>query len=548
MRDRYAGLHAADRLCLCLMAGVLFAAALMQVAPGRSGVLPTVLAMAGALNIALLVLCKSYGFYHARGKSISAHLRFAETALISITCLTPLGAQDRLWMLGIPLVICEGLVERSGRRPTIAMVFIALGAIIGAWHPHVAVVQLLAPIVLLTAAAGAAAILTRYRMREELLQARDRRMDTLMNTATAVAGRDLNTTVLNTLQASVRDLGATAGFVALVSDDSPGELVVQAAYSPNGSFTFPERIKMGTGVSGYVVKMGQPISIHATGTEKIDCDGIGIDAKAAVSVPLITRGSSRAGQAVEEHAIGAMTLAYCDSSDPVDREDLDMLQSLSSLLASAVANQLMEVKQRTTFLQTLESLATALEARDEYTRGHSHRVCEVSLLIGQSLRFSADALEELRIGTTLHDIGKIGVPDAILNKPGRLTDEEFVIMKSHTTIGYEICRPLTLSEGVLMIIRNHHEKLDGSGYPDGLKGGELPLSLRTVCVADAFDAMSSRRPYRGVMDINDVIRELGRGAGVQFDPVIVETIKDLLHKGALDEIYAKYWHPKEEAA
>jgi HD-GYP domain-containing protein (c-di-GMP phosphodiesterase class II) len=163
--------------------------------------------------------------------------------------------------------------------------------------------------------------------------------------------------------------------------------------------------------------------------------------------------------------------------------------------------------------------------------------------------FGAEAMEELRIGTTLHDIGKIGVPDAILNKAAKLTDEEFDLMKAHPVIGYEICRPLMLSEGVLMLIRNHHEKLDGSGYPDGLKGGELPLSLRVICVSDAFDAMSSRRPYRNVMDINKVISELSRGAGIQFDPVVVEILKDLLQDGSLNPIYLSQWdHLQGKAA
>ena len=220
---------------------------------------------------------------------------------------------------------------------------------------------------------------------------------------------------------------------------------------------------------------------------------------------------------------------------------MELLRSLGSLISVAVSNARMEERRRTTFLLTLESLATALEARDEYTRGHSQRVCEVSLMIGEMLGLGPDAIEELRVGTILHDIGKIGVPDSILNKRARLTDEEFAIMKSHPVIGYEICRPLMLSEGVLMIIRNHHEKLDGSGYPDGLKGGELPLSLRIVCAADAFDAMSSMRPYRSVMDQATVLAELSRGAGTQFDPVVVETLKELMVSDRLNEIYRQHW-------
>lgn len=218
---------------------------------------------------------------------------------------------------------------------------------------------------------------------------------------------------------------------------------------------------------------------------------------------------------------------------------MDLLRTLSALIAVAVANARMEERRHETFVRTLESLATALEARDEYTQGHSQRVCDVSMLLGERMGFSPEAMEELRIGTVLHDIGKIGVPDAILNKRARLSDEEFALMKLHPVIGYEICKPLMLSEGILMIIRNHHEKLDGSGYPDGLKGGELPLSLRIVCIADAFDAMSSTRPYRGVMALTDVLAELSRGAGTQFDPVVVEALKDILPTEKFQAIYQR---------
>ena len=187
-----------------------------------------------------------------------------------------------------------------------------------------------------------------------------------------------------------------------------------------------------------------------------------------------------------------------------------MLRSVSYLLGAAVCNQRMEDSQRQIFLRTMESLAGALEARDDYTRGQSHRVCEVSLQIGEQLQLSMEELEDLRIGTTLHDIGKIGVPDAILNKPGKLTEEEFMVMRQHPVIGYDICSPLQLSPRVLEIIRNHHEKLDGSGYPDRLRAEELSQCLRIVCVADAFDAMSSPRAYRGVMSALAVQKELQR--------------------------------------
>jgi putative nucleotidyltransferase with HDIG domain len=294
--------------------------------------------------------------------------------------------------------------------------------------------------------------------------------------------------------------------------------------------------------------MGQPIAIHNSEDEQLDVEGVSSAARSIVSVPLVARNYMGPAQASTEQVLGAMTLLGNSQESFANPEDMQLLRSLAALVAEAVSNAHMEERQRTTFLMTLETLAKSLEARDVYTRGHSQRVSEVSLMIGERMGLTPEALEELRVGTILHDIGKIGVPDSILNKPGRLTDEEFGIMKSHPVIGYEICQPLGLSEGVLMIIRNHHEKLDGSGYPDGLKGGELPLSLRIVCVADAFDAMSSSRPYRDVMAMSRVLAELSAGAGVQFDPVVVEMLKELLPTQEMKDCYRKQWEADLEAA
>ncbi|MEI8282381.1 MAG: HD domain-containing phosphohydrolase, partial [Armatimonadota bacterium] len=385
-------------------------------------------------------------------------------------------------------------------------------------------------------------LFSKFQTKDRILRERDKRLTTLMNTAANMSlSGDLRSLIISTLKSAVLDLGASAGVVSLTCEEDNSLLLTEAAYGVKGDFDFPVVVTMGEGVSGYVAKTGQPITLTAKDGEFIDCDGIGLPVKSAFCLPLVNREFSGAGVAHSELMIGAMTIINSEENVILESEELDLLQSLSSLLANAVHNARMEERSRATFIRTLESLATALEARDEYTRGHSQRVCDLSVMIGMRLGLLTDALEELRIGTILHDIGKIGVPDHILNKPSRLTDEEFTTMRTHPVIGYEICRPLMLSEGVLLIIRNHHEKLDGSGYPDGLKGGELPLSLRIVCVADAFDAMSSRRPYRGVMDMGHVMGEMSKGAGVQFDPVVVEALKELLTEGQLDEMYAEYW-------
>lgn len=505
--------------------------------------------------IALFALANGVAWFAQRGDklaakatAIAAGMRFVDGIAISSIAFIKTGSSDFSWVLAVPLMLTHAMASSNGFAThglALAMAGIQSYALIGHNMPREALLGPLATI-LLSDAFGVA--LAKYQARDHKLSKRDERLASVLSCGSALAEHgDLRQMMMHTLKIAVGETKGTCGYVMLLNDDDEAPVLhPEVAHSLDGEFDFPEAIPVGEGVSGYVVRMGQPLTVSSTG-EHQDFDGITRGVRSAASVPLVSRGYKGVGQSSTEQVLGVMTIL--DLQDPFvfDDEDMELLRTLGSLMAVAISNAKMEERRRTTFLRTLESLATALEARDEYTRGHSQRVCELSLLIGEKLRFGVDALEELRVGTILHDIGKIGVPDAILNKRGRLTDEEFLVMKSHPVIGYEICRPLMLSEGVLMIIRNHHEKLDGSGYPDGLKGGELPLSLRIVCVADAFDAMSSRRPYRGVMDIADVLAELSRGAGTQFDPVVVESLKELLHNGSLNEMYSQFWEPPGEA-
>lgn len=495
-------------------------------------------------GIGLHVVCKKPDVYRRIGQKLVSNSRMVDILIPGVASIYGPQELGNVWMIAIPIIIFEALSSRNSRRVAIICT-IAGGINVYGSILNESFKSLIGPIFGTIFAGFGGIVLARFQAKDRILRDRDRRLSTLMNTSSSVAeSGDLRNLIQTTLKSAVQDIGATAGMVVLTSDEDPGLLITEAAYSQTGDFFFPMVVGMGDGVSGYVSREGQPITLTAKEGETIDCDGIGLAIKSAVSVPLLNREFRGVGMAMSEQIIGAMTIVNTEESEVLEAEELDLLQSLSSLLANAIHNARMEERNRATFLRTLESLATALEARDDYTRGHSQRVCDLSVMIGSKLGLNADALEELRIGTILHDIGKIGVPDAILNKPGRLTEEEFLTMRMHPVIGYEICRPLMLSEGVLMIIRNHHEKLDGSGYPDGLKGGELPLSLRIVCVADAFDAMSSRRPYRGVMDMGHVMGELSKGAGTQFDSVVVEALKELLAAGELDDLYAAYWGPK----
>lgn len=184
--------------------------------------------------------------------------------------------------------------------------------------------------------------------------------------------------------------------------------------------------------------------------------------------------------------------------------------------------------------ETILAIAKTVDAKDTRTSQHSQRVSEYSVMIAEKYGFDADELENLRKSALLHDIGKIGIPDAILNKPARLTDEEYAVMKTHVTRGAEILKDFTLVKHAVDGARYHHERFDGHGYPDHLKGTEIPLYGRIIAVADAFDAMTSNRVYRKKQDKEYVLSELHKGRGTQFDPELLDIFLGLIDSGAID--------------
>ena len=181
-------------------------------------------------------------------------------------------------------------------------------------------------------------------------------------------------------------------------------------------------------------------------------------------------------------------------------------------------------------LQMMQTLSTTIEAKDEYTRGHSHRVAEYAALIAEELGWDKKEIKNLKNAAHLHDIGKICIPDNILNKPTRLTEEEFQVIKEHTVIGAEILKNITLISHVKEVARSHHERYDGMGYPDGLKGEEIPLYARVITVADSYDAMKSRRIYRNPLDDQIIYNEIARNCGTQFDPQIAGVFLKMLNE------------------
>jgi HD-GYP domain-containing protein (c-di-GMP phosphodiesterase class II) len=188
---------------------------------------------------------------------------------------------------------------------------------------------------------------------------------------------------------------------------------------------------------------------------------------------------------------------------------------------------------RELFLSSIQMLAGAVDEKDPYTRGHSDRVTRYSVLIATEMGLKDEDVDKIRISAQLHDVGKIGIEDRILKKPGALTPEEFEVMKTHTTKGAAILRPVEMLREMLPGIELHHESLDGRGYPHGLKGDQIPLMARVIMVADTFDAMTTNRPYQAAMDPEYVIRIINSLAATKFDPMVVAAMTKVFESGKL---------------
>jgi HD-GYP domain-containing protein (c-di-GMP phosphodiesterase class II) len=181
-----------------------------------------------------------------------------------------------------------------------------------------------------------------------------------------------------------------------------------------------------------------------------------------------------------------------------------------------------------TFIETVEALANALEANDEYTSSHARWITDLSLKVGQGLGLDGRALKRLELGALFHDIGKIGIPEAILSKPGPLTEDERKVVETHPELGERIIAPIDRLEQVRPIVRHCHERFDGTGYPDRRAGEDIPIESRIILVCDAYHAMTTDRPYRKRLPKEEAVRRLDEGAGTQFDPEVVEVCKRVL--------------------
>lgn len=239
---------------------------------------------------------------------------------------------------------------------------------------------------------------------------------------------------------------------------------------------------------------------------------------------------------------------YCEKSSDFEQLLLLIQSGLKSVdqmkLINRINDELADKNDELekSYMDTIGILRQTVEAKDPYTRGHSDRVSEYSVLIGQKLNLDDKTIHTLKIGGLFHDIGKIGIPDSILLKESKLDDDEYSQIKNHPSIGAHILGDVAMFKDIIPIVLHHHEKFDGHGYPSQLKGEDIPYLARIAAVADTFDAMTSKRSYRNALPLDVVKDEIKRCSGTQFDPAIAEVFLDILNNDyeKIQEIQEKY--------
>ncbi|MHB1325686.1 MAG: HD domain-containing phosphohydrolase [Thermoleophilia bacterium] len=238
---------------------------------------------------------------------------------------------------------------------------------------------------------------------------------------------------------------------------------------------------------------------------------------------------------IEEQTSGVLLIGEMrsDNREPFTPEKLSLAKGIADQTAAALQRVQLFSNLEQAYLETVLTLANAVEAKDTYTKNHADNVSRMAVLVGKELGLPDNELEDIRYGGVLHDVGKIGVPDSILNKPGKLNDEEWVQMRAHAAMGADILKPIPRLTGAADIVRHHHERYDGNGYPDGLAGEDIPVGARILTTVDSYSAMVDRRSYKAARPHEDAETELRHCTGTQFDPRVVDAFLGLFKRGAL---------------
>ena len=283
-------------------------------------------------------------------------------------------------------------------------------------------------------------------------------------------------------------------------------------------------LKVGEGVAGRVAESFRPIRVT---TDDLQLSGIVTTedrsylTRSWLSVPLSIGGE----------LFGVLNMTDKRDGSDFTEEDEYLAMVLAEKAGIKIENNVLYEGIYSNLIDTLKALVSTIEAKDAYTRHHSQRVTELALALARHVGCSEEDRESIGFAGILHDIGKIGIRDSILQKTSRLTGEEYEVIKTHPSRGDAIIEPLGIIDSERQIIRHHHERLDGQGYPDGLKGDEIPHLTRIVSIADAFDAMTSTRSYRQALEMSVVVSELRRNSGTQFAPDLIDAMLELVESG-----------------
>lgn len=301
-------------------------------------------------------------------------------------------------------------------------------------------------------------------------------------------------------------------------DDTQDHLRVIAHHGLPENYLKDLTFRPGEGVAGKVAQKGVPMIVINTHLENdykkhnILHDNV---PKSLICAPIFVKKRVEGVICCEKKLCGITGI-------PFTNENLELLTTMSCHAAVAIENANLYNDLMRVYLETIQSLATALDAKDSYTHGHSRRVTALALAIAAEMRLSENEVNKLRHAALLHDIGKIGIAENILQKPSKLSDDEFTSIKNHPVMGAKILESVEFLQSVCMQIKHHHEKFDGTGYPAGLKGDKIPLGSRIITIADTYDAMTSTRPYRQGLSHEVAVNEIKRCSGTQFDPEIVD--------------------------
>lgn len=235
-----------------------------------------------------------------------------------------------------------------------------------------------------------------------------------------------------------------------------------------------------------------------------------------LSVPLIVVKEGK------RDVFGVINLTDRDDQQPFSETELKIIGSMMESASIACSNLRTKMELEKNYFDTVGALALALEAKDPYTHGHSQRVTTMCMTVAEAMGFDNESMDQIMFAGMLHDVGKIGISEAILGKKGKLTDDEYEKIKKHPVVGERMVNHISFLKGASLIIRHHHERWDGSGYPDGLRGDEIELAARVMAIADSYDAMTTNRPYRKRLSRHQVLEELEKGKGTQFDPEVLD--------------------------